>query len=67
MKPVTVAEISARRRRGSRPRADPHATAAAVVELLADPAAWARAQQAGGARVEAYYGRERMVEGYRAL
>jgi len=47
--------------------ADPEATAARIVELLADPARWRAAQQAGIARVERSYTEELMLQRYRDL
>ena len=47
--------------------ADPTALAGAALELLGDPAAWRKAQQAGIARVEKYYTQERMFNSYREL
>jgi len=47
--------------------ADPEATAAQIVELLADPARWRAAQQAGVARVERLYTEELMLQRYRDL
>ena len=47
--------------------ADPHALAAAALELLGDPAAWRAAQAAGLARVERFYSQERLFAAYREL
>lgn len=44
--------------------ADPEATAQSAVSLLSDGARWRAAQAAGAARVEAYYGQDRMLTRY---
>ncbi len=49
------------------PIASPEETAAAAIGLLSDPARWRAARDAAIARVEHYYGQQRMFEAYREL
>lgn len=47
--------------------ADPEGLGRAAAKLLSDPVGWQRASEAGLARVEKYYGSERMLERYRSI
>ena len=49
------------------PIAAPEQAAAAMVALLRDPRAWARARDAGLDRVQRYYTREQMFDAYRGV
>jgi glycosyltransferase involved in cell wall biosynthesis len=45
----------------------PEETARAIIRLLGDPDAWAKARRVGAARVHAAYGRARMLGAYRDI
>jgi glycosyltransferase involved in cell wall biosynthesis len=47
--------------------ASPQETAGAIIGLLRDPAAWASARRAAASRVQALYGRDRMLSAYRDI